>query len=171
MRSRTTMPSFDIVSEINWQAMDDAINQTLKEIINRFDFKGIKVEITMDQKEKIVKISCSEAYKLESVKDVFHQRLVKRSVPLLAIEYDEEEEASRSGGRVVAKVAAGVSKEKGKEIVAYLKQNAKKVQAQIQDEKVRVSSKSRDELQETIALLKTQESKFAIPLQFNNFRE
>jgi uncharacterized protein YajQ (UPF0234 family) len=71
----------------------------------------------------------------------------------------------------VAKVAAGVSKEKGKEIVAYLKQNAKKVQAQIQDEKVRVSSKSRDELQETIALLKTQESKFAIPLQFNNFRE
>ena len=71
----------------------------------------------------------------------------------------------------MAKVAAGVSKEKGKEIVAYLKQNAKKVQAQIQDEKVRVSSKSRDELQETIALLKTQESKFAIPLQFNNFRE
>lgn len=165
------MPSFDIVSEINWQSMDDAINQTLKSVINRFDFKGIKVEITMDQKEKIVKIVCSDAYKIESVKDVFHERLIKRGVPLLAIEYGEEEKASGSGGRIVAKVAAGVSKEKGKDIIAFLKQEAKKVQAQIQDEKVRVSSKSKDELQAAIALLRGQESKIGIPLQFNNFRE
>ena len=165
------MPSFDIVSEISWQAMDDAINQTLKEILNRFDFKKIKVEIEMDQKQKTVKITCSEAYKLEAVKDVFHQRLIKRGVPLLAIEYEPEEAASGSGGRVMAKVAAGVSKEKAKEIIAFLKNDAKKVQAQIQDEKVRVSSKSRDELQDAIALLKAQESKIGIPLAFNNFRE
>lgn len=165
------MPSFDVVSEINWQAMDDAINQTLKGVLNRFDFKGIKVEITMDQKEKTVKITCSEAYKMDAVKDAFHERLVKRGIPLLAIEYEPEEEASRSGGRVLAKVAAGVSKEKGKEVIALLKQEMKKVQAQIQDEKLRVSSKNRDDLQAAIALLKENESKIGIPMQFNNFRE
>jgi uncharacterized protein YajQ (UPF0234 family) len=84
---------------------------------------------------------------------------------------ESEEAASGSGGRVMAKVAAGVSKEKAKEIIAFLKNDAKKVQAQIQDEKVRVSSKSRDELQDAIALLKAQESKIGIPLAFNNFRE
>ncbi len=165
------MPSFDVVSEISWQAMDDAINQTLKTIINRFDFKGIKVEITKDEKEKTIKINCSENYKLDSVKEVFHERLIKRGVPLLAIEYDESVSGSGSSGRLLAKVAAGVSKEKGKEIIAFLKQEAKKVQAQIQDEKVRVSSKSRDELQEAISLLRSQESKIGIPLSFNNFRD
>jgi len=165
------MPSFDVVSEINWQAMDDAINQTLKVILARYDFKGIKVELVMDQKEKIVKLFCSEGYKLESVKEVFHERLIKRGVPLLAIEYQEEEKASGSGARVVAKVAAGVSKEKGKELIALLKQEMKKLQSQIQDEKVRVSGKNKDDLQDAIAFLRGQESKIGIPLQFNNFRE
>jgi uncharacterized protein YajQ (UPF0234 family) len=165
------MASFDVSSEISWQSMDDAINQTKKEIINRFDFKTIKVEITMDPKEKTVKILCSEAYKIDAVKEVFHQRLIKRGIPLLAIQYEAEEDASGSSGRVLAKVAAGISKEKGKEIIAILKQEAKKVQAQIQDEKVRVSSKSKDELQAAISILKAQESKLGIPMQFGNFRE
>jgi uncharacterized protein YajQ (UPF0234 family) len=165
------MPSFDVVSEINWQAMDDAINQAMKNIIGRYDFKGIKVEITMDQKEKIVKITCSEASKVDAVKDIFHEKLIRRGVPLLAIEYGEEEKATGSSIRLIAKVAAGVSKEKAKEIIAVLKQEAKKLQAQIHDEKVRVTSKSRDELQEAIAILKANQDKVGIPLQFNNFRE
>ncbi|MEZ4813997.1 MAG: YajQ family cyclic di-GMP-binding protein [Bdellovibrionota bacterium] len=165
------MPSFDVVSEINWQSMDDAINQTLKAIINRYDFKGIKTEITMDQKEKAIKIFCSEASKIEPVKDIFHEKLIRRGVPLLAIEYGKEEKSSGSGIKLVATVAAGVTKETGKESVAVLKQEMKKVQAQINDDRVRVSSKSRDELQEAIAFLRTQEDKVGIPLQFNNFRE
>jgi cyclic-di-GMP-binding protein len=165
------MPSFDVSSEINWQSMDDAINQTLKEIRNRYDFKGIQAEIVMDQKEKTVKITCSESYKMEAIQETFHQKLTKRGISLLALEYQPVEKASGSGGRMIAKVAAGVSKEKGKEIVAFLKQNAGKLQAQIQDEKVRVTSKSRDELQDAIALLKGQESKLGIPMQFGNFRE
>jgi uncharacterized protein YajQ (UPF0234 family) len=165
------MPSFDVSSEINWQSMDDAINQTLKEIRNRYDFKGIQAEIVMDQKEKSIKITCSESYKMEAIQETFHQKLTKRGISLLALDYQPVEKASGSGGRMVAKVAAGVSKEKGKEIVAFLKQNAGKLQAQIQDEKVRVTSKSRDELQDAIALLKGQESKLGIPMQFGNFRE
>jgi len=165
------MPSFDISSEINWQAMDDAINQTLKEITNRYDFKGIRVELEMDQKAKTIKISSTDAHKLDAIKEAFHSRLVKRGVSLLAIEYEAEEKASGMGGRVLAKVAAGVSKEKGKEIVAFLKQANKKVQAQIQDEKVRVTSKSRDELQDAIAQLKAQEGKLGLPMQYGNFRE
>lgn len=165
------MPSFDVVSEINWQAMDDAVNQTTKNIISRYDFKGIKTEIILDQKEKVVKILCSEASKVEAVKDIFHEKLIRRGVPLLAIEYGEEEKASGSSIRLIAKIAAGISKEKGKEIVALLKQEAKKLQAQIHDEKVRVTSKSKDELQAAIAFLRSQESKVGVPLQFNNFRD
>ncbi len=165
------MPSFDVVSEISWQSMDDAINQTLKAIINRFDFKGIKTEITMDQKEKTVKITCSEASKIDAVKDVFHEKLIRRGVPLLAIDYNPEEKTSGSGVRLVAKVAAGISKEKGKEIVALLKQEMKKLQAQIHDDTVRVNGKSRDDLQAAIALLRENESKIGVPLHFNNFRE
>lgn len=151
--------------------MDDAINQTLKEIRNRFDFKGIQSDIVMEQKEKSLKITCSEAYKIEAIQETFHQKLGKRGISLLALDYQPQEKSSGSGARIVAKVAAGVSKEKGKEIVAFLKQNANKVQAQIQDEKVRVTSKSRDELQTVIALLKAQETKLGVPMQFGNFRE
>jgi uncharacterized protein YajQ (UPF0234 family) len=164
------MPSFDILSEINWQSMDDAINQALKEITTRFDFKGVKVEIVMDQKAKTVKITSSEAYKLDAIQETFHKRLIKRGVPLLALEYEPEEKTAGSGARLLAKVAAGISKEKGKEVIAAIK-DIKKVQAQIQDEKVRVSGKNRDDLQEAIAILKEKESKIGIPLAFGNFRE
>ncbi len=165
------MPSFDISSEIDWQSMDDAINQTLKEIQNRFDFKGIKTQLTADLKAKTIKMECSEGYKLDAVKEVFHQKLGKRGISLLALEYQTQESASGSGARVTALVAAGVSKEKGKEIGKLIKDNLKKIQSQIQDEKVRVTGKKRDDLQEAIAFLKTQETKIGIPLQFGNFRE
>ncbi len=165
------MPSFDIVSEINWQSMDDAINQALKAVQTRFDFKGVKSEIEMDQKAKTVKLTCSEASKMDAFKDIFHERLIKRGVSLMAIDYGAEETSGRAGARVVATVAAGIEKEKAKDIIALLKQEAKKLQAQIQDEKVRVSGKNRDDLQDAIALLKTSEGKIGIPLQFNNFRE
>lgn len=165
------MPSFDVSSEINWQSMDDAINQTLKELTNRYDFKGIKVELEMDIKAKTIKISSTDAHKIEAIKEAFHGRLIKRGVSIMAIEYENEEKASHSGARVLAKVAAGVSKEKGKEIIALLKQSTKKVSGSIQDEKVRVTGKNRDDLQDAIALLKANEGKIGIPMQFGNFRE
>lgn len=165
------MPSFDISSEINWQDMADAVNQATKEITNRYDFKGIKVEIEVDQKAKTVKITSSEAYKIDAVQEVFHNKLTRRGVSILSLDYQKQEAASGSGARIIANIAAGVSKEKGKEINALLKQNVKKVQSSIQDEKVRVSGKNRDDLQNAIAFLKESEIKVGIPLQFGNFRD
>lgn len=165
------MPSFDVSSEINWQAMDDAINQTLKELLNRFDFKGVKVELEMDPKEKIVKVTSTDSHKIDAIKETFHKRLIKREISILAIDWQPVEKAGGMGARIVAKIAAGVSKEKGKEIIALLKQEAKKVQAQIQDEKVRVSSKNRDDLQDAIAIMRAKMGDIGIPLQFGNFRE
>jgi uncharacterized protein YajQ (UPF0234 family) len=166
-----SMPSFDISSEANMQAIDDAVNQTKKEIDNRFDFKNVKVELVLDTKEKTVKISSTEAYKLEAIKDAFNKRLIKRGVSVLALNYGDEEKASGSGARIVAKIAAGIEKEKAKEIVAIIKNSGKKVQAQIHDDKVKVTGKNRDDLQETIALVRTHEPKLGLPLQFGNFRE
>jgi len=165
------MPSFDVSSEINWQNMDDAINQTLKEVKNRFDFKGIKTEIVMDQKAKTVKLECSEGYKLDAVKEVFHQKLTKRGISILSLAYQGQESASGSGARVTAIIAAGISKEKGKEIGKILKENMKKINSQIQDEQVRVIGKQRDDLQDAMALLKEHEVKIGVPLQFGNFRD
>ena len=165
------MPSFDVESEINWQSMDDAINQTLREVGNRFDFKGIKTNIEMDSRAKTVKIECSESYKLEAVKDVFHSKLTKRGVSLLALEYENEESASGSGGRVLVNVAAGISKEKAKKVTGYLKKNFPKLQAQIHDEKVRVNGKKRDELQAAIASLQEQQNELNLPMQFGNYRD
>ncbi|NCN28608.1 YajQ family cyclic di-GMP-binding protein [bacterium] len=166
------MPSFDVSAEINWQNLDDAINQTLREVQTRFDFKNIKTEIKLNQKERNLVITCSEAYKMDAVKDVLHQKLAKRGVSIFAIDFvNATEEATGSSGRLKANVVSGISKEKGKEIVKKLKETKLKVQAQIQDEKVRVNGKKRDDLQEAIAYLKQEQAGLKVPLVFENFRE
>jgi uncharacterized protein YajQ (UPF0234 family) len=165
------MASFDISSEIQWQELDNAIHQATKEIGQRFDFKGVKSEIKLDQKEKTVTIWCSEEQKLDAVDDIFQNKLVKRGISLLALEYQPIESAFGGSVRRKILVQAGVSKEKAKEIIALIKENKLKVQAQIQDEKVRVTGKSRDELQIAIALLKENQQKVKVPMQFGNFRD
>lgn len=165
------MPSFDVSAEMNWQETDNAINQTLKEITQRFDFKGIKAEITLDRKAKTITLWCSEDAKLDALNDTLQTKLVKRGISLLALEYKEKEAAFGSSARQLITVQAGVSKEKGKEIIASLKDSKLKVQAQIQDEQVRVSGKNRDDLQSAIAWLKSKQDLLKVPMQFGNFRE
>ncbi len=165
------MPSFDVSAEMNWQEMDNAIHQATKEITQRFDFKGIKSEIKLDQKEKTVTLWCSEEGKLEALNDVFQNKLIKRGISLLTLDYQTIESAFGGSVRQVIIIQAGVSKEKGKEIIAALKESKLKVQAQIQDEQVRVTGKNRDDLQAAIAHLKTQQDKIKVPMQFGNFRD
>lgn len=165
------MPSFDVSSDVDWQEIDNAIHQADKEVGNRFDFKGVKVEIKMDKKAQTVTIWCSSEPKLDSVKDVFENKLVKRGVSLLAFDFQKEVDATQGSIRQLAKVQAGISKEKGKEIIALLKSAKLKVQAQIQDETVRVTGKKRDDLQTAIAHLKENQDKLKVPMQFGNFRE
>jgi len=165
------MASFDISSEVSWQEIDNAIQQANKEVGQRFDFKGIKSEITLDKKEKSLTLWCSEEGKLDSLNDVLQNKLVKRGVSLLSFDYLEKEAAFGGSARQKVTVQAGISKEKAKEIIAKIKEGKFKVQAQIQDEQVRVSSKNRDDLQDTIAFLKQNQDSLKVSLQFGNYRD
>lgn len=165
------MPSFDVSSEMDWQELDNAINQATKELLQRYDFKGVKTEIKLDQKAKTVTLWCSEEEKLEAMNDVFQNKLIKRGISLLSLDYEKIESAFGGSVRQMITVQAGISKEKGKEIIAAIKDSKIKVQAQMQDEQVRVTSKNRDDLQTTISFLRSQQDQLKVPMQFGNFRD
>lgn len=165
------MPSFDVSSEMNWQEFDNAINQATKELGQRYDFKGVKSELKLDQKAKTLTLWVSENEKLDALKEIVESKLIKRGISLLTLDYQKEESAFGGSVRQVVTIQAGISKEKGKEVIATLKESKLKVQAQIQDEQVRVTGKNRDDLQSAIAHLRTQQDTLKVPMQFGNFRD
>lgn len=160
------MPSFDIVSEIEIQEIDNAVNQARKEVEGRYDFKGSKAEILWEKKE--INISAEDEYKVDAIKNILQTKLLRRGIDIKALKFDKVVEA---GGRMLKQkitLIQGIEKEKAKDLVQLIKDAKLKVQPQIVDEKVRVTSKSIDELQASMAVIKS--SNFAIPLQFNNMR-
>src|SRR5512135_2682774 len=158
--------SFDVVSKINMAEVTNAVTQALKEIGQRFDFKGSKSNITQE-KDALVVISDDE-YKLKSVIDILQAKLVKRGVPVKNLSYGKVEAALAGTVRQRVAMQQGIPTDKAKEIVKAIKDSKIKVQASIQAEQVRVSGKSRDDLQAVIQLLKGKE--FSIALQFDNYR-
>lgn len=165
------MPSFDITSDVDWQEVDNAVNTALKELATRFDFKNVKSEITFDKKAKTITLVCSEDSKLDNLKDIVQTKLIKRGISLLSLNYKPVEAAFGGSVRQVIEVQAGISKDKGKEVIAFIKDSKMKVQGQIQDEKVRVTGKNRDDLQECIGLLRGSQEKLKLPMNFGNFRD
>lgn len=165
------MPSFDVSSDVDWQEVDNAVNTALKELATRFDFKGVKSEITFDKKAKTITLVCSEDGKLDNLKEIVQGKMIKRGVSLMSLNYKPTEAAFGGSVRQVIEVMAGISKEKAKEVLAAIKESKLKVQGQIQDEKVRVTGKNRDDLQEAIAMLKSKQDNLKLPMQFGNFRE
>ena len=161
------MPSFDIVSKVDLQEVDNAVNQAVKEIGQRYDFKGSKSEVTREGDS--IKVLADDDYKLKAVIDVLQSKFLKRGISIKALQYGKVEQASGGMVRQLITVQQGISKEKGKEIIAVIKESKIKVQAQIQDDQVRVSGKNRDDLQEAIALLKGKD--LNVEMQFTNFRE
>jgi len=159
--------SFDIVSKVDVQEVSNAIQQALKEVHTRFDLKDSKSSITMEGKEAIV-ISSVDEYKLKAVNDVLQQKLVKRGVPLRALNYGAVEPAAGSSARQRITMQQGIPIEKAREIVKAIKDSKKKVQAAIQADVVRVSGKDRDTLQEIMTLLRARD--FGIDMQFANYR-
>jgi len=159
--------SFDIVSKVDLQEVSNAIQQALKEVHTRFDLKDSKSSITLEGKEAIV-ISSVDEYKLKAVNDVLQQKLVKRGVPLRALNYGAVEPAAGSSARQRVTMQQGIPIEKAREIVKAIKDSKKKVQASIQADVVRVSGKDRDTLQEVMALLRAHD--FGIDMQFSNYR-
>lgn len=159
--------TFDIVSKIDLQEVSNAIQQALKEIHTRFDLRDSHSTIELDPKEGITMASKDE-FKLKAVNDVLQQKLVKRGVPLKGLTYGAVEPAAGSSVRQKITMQQGIPVEKAREIVKRIKDTKKKVQASIQGDLVRVSSKDRDTLQEIIAMLRQQD--FGIDMQFTNYR-
>ena len=158
--------SFDVVSKTDMQEVANAIQQAQKEIAQRFDFKGSKSSIELSRDE-ITLVSDDEG-KMRSVKDVVETKLVKRGVALKALDYSKIEPAAGGTLRHRAKVVQGIESEKAKAIVKAIKDAKLKVQASIQSDQVRVTGRSKDDLQKAIALIR--EKDFGIPLQFTNYR-
>ena len=160
------MPSFDIVSELNIQELDNAINQAKKEIDGRYDFKGSHAELLWDKKE--VTISAEDDYKMQTMVDILQTKMGKRGIDLRALTVGKVEPAGGKLLRQKLTFSQGIEKEKAKDVIKFIKDAKLKVQAQIMDDKIRVTSKSIDELQSTMQAIKAQN--FSIPLQFNNMR-
>src|SRR5512140_2581171 len=159
--------TFDIVSKIDLQEVSNAIQQTMKEVHQRFDLKGSNSEVHVEGKDKLI-LSSSDEFKLKAVNDVLQQKLVKRGVPLKGLTYGKIEQAAGSSVRQEVSLQQGIPIEKAKEIVKTVKGSKLKVQASIQGDLVRISGRDRDTLQDVIKLLK--QSDFGIDMQFTNYR-
>ncbi len=161
------MPSFDIVSKVNMQEVDNAVNQAKKEIETRYDFKGSKCSITLNKNE--IEIIADNDFKLNQVLEVLKAKMVKRGVPLKALVLGKIEKASGDTLRQKITIKQGLSQEEAKELSKIIKELKLKVQTQIMGDELRVSGKKIDDLQAVIAHLKSID--FKVPLQFVNYRD
>ncbi|MDQ6781756.1 MAG: YajQ family cyclic di-GMP-binding protein [Candidatus Eremiobacteraeota bacterium] len=158
--------SFDVVSRVDKQSLSDAVIQAQREIATRFDFKNSRSSLELKDLE--ITVIADDELKLKNVLDILQSRCVKRGVSLKALQYGKAEPASQGTLRQVITCTQGISKDQAKRITESLKSSKLKVSTQIQDEQVRVSSKSKDELQKAIALVK--ELPLEFPVQFMNYR-
>ncbi len=160
--------SFDIVSNVDIQEVKNAINQATMEIRQRFDFKGSKSEINLDEKAPALNLISDDDHKMKSVVDTLESKLIKRKISLKSLSYGKVEVAGGNTVRQEIKLLQGISQEKGKEIVKAIKGMKIKVQGQVMDDLVRVSGKNRDDLQEVMAELQAKD--FDIAMSFTNYR-
>jgi len=160
--------SFDIVSNVDIQEVKNAISQAVMEIRQRFDFKGSKSEITLDEKVPAINLVSDDEHKMKSVVDILEGKLIKRKVSLKALSYGQVEPAGGNTVRQTVQLQQGIPQEKGKEIVKAVKGMKIKVQGQVMDDQVRVTGKSRDDLQAVIAELNSKD--FGIAMSFTNYR-
>ncbi|MDP2167828.1 MAG: YajQ family cyclic di-GMP-binding protein [Thermodesulfovibrionales bacterium] len=160
--------SFDIASRVDMQEVSNAVQQAMKEIAQRFDFKGSKSSIELNKDKAELILVSDDEHKLKSVIDILKSKLIKRNVSLKALDYGKVEEAAGGTARQVISLQQGIAVEKAKEIVKLIKNSKLKVQTEIQAEQVRVRAKKIDDLQEAIKMLK--EKDFGIHMEFVNYR-
>ena len=162
------MPSFDVVSEVDRQEVRNAVDQATREIANRFDFKNTNSSI--EQNDLVITMATVSEDRLDALRTVLEEKLVKRGVSLRGVEYGDVQEATQNTVRQVMTIAVGISQEKSKLINRTIKEKGPKgVSSQIQGDSIRVQAKKRDALQEVIAVLKAED--VGIPLQFQIFRD
>src|SRR4051812_17626865 len=160
--------SFDVVSKIDIQELNNAMQQALKEIHTRFDLKDSKSDIKLEEKDSVITVSSADDFKLKAVNDILQNKMVKRGISLKALTFESIEPAAGGTVRQKIKMQQGIATEKAKEIVRIIKDSKMKLQASIQGETVRISGKDRDTLQQAIALLR--KADIGIDMQFTNYR-
>ena len=162
------MASFDIVSKVDGQTLDDADNNAKKEILNRYDFNGSKSEIELDKKEYVIHVLTESEMRLKAIQDAIMMRMAKQGLDPKSLDAGESEAASGNMIRTDLKIKHGVDKETAKKIVKIIKDSGLKAQPAIMDEQVRVTAKKMDDLQAVIAKLRA--SDVGLPLQFVNMK-
>lgn len=160
--------SFDVVSRVDMQEVRNAVQQATKEIEQRFDFRGSKSRIDLEEKSNSITLVSDDEFKLRNVVDILENKLVKRGVSLKSVSYGKVEPAAGDTVRQVARLQQGIPAEKAKEITRIIRDSKLKVTAQIQGDQVRVAGKSKDDLQAVIALLKKQD--LGLEIQYVNYR-
>jgi len=160
--------SFDIVSEVDLQEMDNAVNQANKELAQRYDFKDSKASIAFDRKENKLTLIADNDFKLRALTDILATRIAKRNISLKSLKFDDPERAFEGYLRQTVTICMGIDKEKAKELTGIIKGLGLKVQTQIEGEKIKVTSAKKDELQVVISHLRGVD--FPIPLKFSNYR-
>ena len=163
------MPSFDVVSKINLQEIDNAVNSVLRELTNRYDFKGANFSIELNSKENTILIIAPDEYKLNAISDSLKVYCTKRSIDPKALDFQKEEKASQNCLRQLVKLKTGIDQETAKKIVKEIKSTKIKVQSSIKADELRIDGKKRDDLQEIMDFIKKND--YNLPLQFINFRD
>jgi len=161
------MPSFDVISKINYQEFDNALANCLREISNRFDFKGLNISI--ERKDKIITTLAPDNLKLKQVNELLQTHLIRRKVDPRVLSVKNSENAAGGTIRQISELKEGISQENAKKIITHLKSLKLKIQIKIQGEELRADGKKRDDLQEAIAAIKTID--IGLPIEFVNFRE
>ncbi len=162
------MPSFDIVSKIDTQKLDNAINTVVKEIASRFDFNNSKTKIELDKKTNLINVLTENDMRLKTIEGIIIARMIKQSLDPQSLDFGKELYASGNMVKKEIKVKEGIDKDTAKKVVKVIKELGKKVQASIMDEQVRVTGKKLDDLQEVMDIIK--KSDIGIPVQFDNYR-
>ena len=160
--------SFDITSTIDTQEVDNALNQARKEVAQRYDFKGAKADIDFNRAESTITLAADDKMKIEALWEIVQSRLIRRNVPVKNFKAGDILPGSGGSMRRVITMQQGIPTEAAKDIVKFLKDQKKKVQAAIQADQVRVTSASKDELQDAMRLLRSHD--FGVELQFGNYR-
>lgn len=163
------MPSFDIVSRIDYAELENTLNNTRKEIMTRYDFQNLKTELTLDKKEKKLQIHAADNMKMEAVKEMLMRNAAKRKLDLRIFDFQEPEPTTGMALKRVVKLKEGIDKDTAKKIVAAIKESKVKVQPSIQGEEVRVTGKQRDDLQSAMAIVR--QGDFGVACQFVNFKD
>jgi len=161
------VPSFDIVSQVNSMEIENAVNQAKKELANRFDFRGSKAEIVLEKND--IKLSAEDLFKIKALTEIVLGRLARRNISLKSVEKAEPDVSPLGHARQVIKIKQGIETAMAKQITGFIRDGKFKVTTQIQGDAIRVTGKSRDELQAVIAAVRAND--FPVPVQFVNFRD